>query len=86
MPRPARKVADRVGLALVDAGEDEALEAGAARVDHTERRVARARQRRRRFHDPLEHRIERELRADGDARVEQRAQAVGILEAHRRSF
>ena len=45
-------------------------------VDHAERRVPRARQLGRDLDEPLQDGVERELRADRDARLEQRAQAA----------
>ena len=67
----AREVADR-GLRLgVDAGGQEALELRAARVDHAERRVARAGQLGGGLDDPLEQRVERELRGERDPGLEQ---------------
>ena len=45
-------------------------------VDHAERRVARAGQLRRGLDELLQQRVERELRAERDARVDERAQAV----------
>jgi hypothetical protein len=81
----ARQFADGVGLSLLDSGEDEALQAYAARVDHAECCVACAREQGRCLDDSFEHRIEREFRADRDPRVEEGAQAIGILEPHGRS-
>ena len=46
----------------------------AARVDHAERRVARARQLGRRLDEPVQQCVERQLGADGEARFEQCAQ------------
>ena len=68
---PARTVADLPLGLLVDAGHEEALEACPGGVDHTERRVARAGQPRRRLHDPLEHGVEGQLGRDDDARLDE---------------
>jgi hypothetical protein len=48
----------------------------AGAVDDTERRVAGAGQLGSRLNKPLQHCVERELRGDGDARVEQCAQTM----------
>ena len=72
----ARQVTDRRPRLLIEAGRNEALERRSASVNYTECRVARPRQRRRRLDDPLQDRVERELGADRDPRLEQGAQPV----------
>ena len=76
MPAAARQVADRRVRLLVDAGRDEALERRAGLVDHPERGVARAGQRRGGLDDLLQQRVERQLGVERDAGVEQLAKAT----------
>jgi hypothetical protein len=47
-------------------------------VDQPERRVPRARQLRRRLHDPLRERVDRKLRAERDARIDEHPEAVEL--------
>ena len=83
MPRPRGSSPIARCVACVDAGGDESLEVRARGVDHAERRVARAGQLRRGLDELLQQRVERELRAERDARVDERAQAVaGGLDFH----
>ena len=72
-----RRVTDAGPRLLVDADGEEALEGGAGAVDHSERRVAGTGQRRGRLDDPLQQCVERELRAQRDARVDEDVQPVG---------
>ena len=75
MPRPrGSSPIARVRL-LVDAGGDEAFELRTRRVDDAERGVARAGQLRRGLDELLQQRVERELRAERDPRLDERAQA-----------
>jgi hypothetical protein len=62
----------------VDTVTDEALETGAARIDHPKRGVSCARHLRRRLRDPLEHDVEGELGADRDSRLHERPQTAGF--------
>ena len=55
---------------------EEALELRAAPVDHAERGVARAGELGGRLDEPLQERVERELRGERDACLDQRAQAI----------
>ena len=71
---PARQVADLRAQVVVDAVGDELLQLDPVRVDHAERRVASAGQLGRRLHEPVEQRVERQLRGDGESRREQRTQ------------
>ena len=73
---PARPLADQPLGVRVDAGDEEALEPCSRRIDHPERGVAGVGQLGRRLGDALEHRVERELAADGDACLDQRAEAL----------
>ena len=70
----ARQGADLGACVGVDAVRDELLEFRPARVDHPERRVAGARQLGRRLHEPVQQRIQRQLRTDDKAGGEQCAQ------------
>ena len=81
IPRPRRQIADRrVGL-RVDARRQEAFEPGPGLVDDAERRVPGAGELRRRLDELLQERVERELRAERDPRVDEDAQTVecGLL-------
>ena len=73
-PAAARHRADLGAGVGVDAVREELLQLRAARVDHAERRVARARQLGRRLHEPVQQGLERQLGADGEPGLEQRAQ------------
>ena len=73
---PARPLADQLLGVRVDAGDEEALEPRSRRIDHPERGVAGFGELGGRLGDELEHRVERELAADGDACLDQRAEAL----------
>ncbi len=60
----------------VDPRRQEALEARPVLVDDAERRIARARQLRRRFDELLQERVQRELGAERDSGVDQRTEAI----------
>ena len=66
----------------VDAGRQEALERLPGLVDHAERRVPGAGQLGRGLNDPLQERVERELGAQRDPRVNEDAEAV-VWSRHR---
>src|SRR5262249_7469982 len=76
---PARGVADRRVRLWVDPGGDEAFQPRAARGDHPKRSVAGARQLRGFLDEALQQRVERELGADRDACLDERAQPVLVL-------
>ena len=65
----------------VDAGRQEALEAVTGAVDDAQRRVAGTGELRSRLDELLEERVERELRAQRDASVDEDAETVecGLL-------
>ena len=71
---PARQVADLRAQVVVDAVGDELLQLDPVRVDHAERGIASAGQLGRGLHEPVEQRVERQLRGDGESRREQRTQ------------
>jgi hypothetical protein len=48
-------------------------------IDHCKRRVSSAGELGRRFDDPLEEGIEREFRAQGDARVDEDAEPIDLV-------
>ena len=73
---PARQLPDRGPRLGVDPGREEPLEALPGAVDHPEGRVTGARQRRRRLDDSLEQGIERELRGERDARLDEHPEAL----------
>jgi len=73
------KIADRPVCLLVDAGREEALQAAPLAVDDAERRVAGVGQLGRRLDDPLEHGVQRELRGQRDARLDEGVQAALML-------
>jgi hypothetical protein len=81
-----REIADRRVRLGVDPGGEEALQPLTGLVDHAERRVAGLRQLRGRLDDPLQERLQRELRAERDPRVHEDAEAVDLVAArgHRR--
>ena len=68
---PTREVADRRMRLGVDAGRQEALELRAAAVDHPEGSVAGAREVGGGPDQALEEHVERQLRRDRDARLEE---------------
>ena len=74
LPRGSSPIAARV--LGVDPGREEPLEALPGAVDHPEGRVTGARQRRRRLDDSLEQGIERELRGERDARLDEHTKAL----------
>ena len=77
-----RRVADlRLELGAHAVG-DEALEARAGGIDHSESRVARGGHSGGRFDDAPEHSVERQLRVDCDTRFDQRSQTLALT-AHR---
>ena len=71
---PARQVADDRARVVVDAVRDEPLEARTGRVDDAECDVSRTGDEGRRLDDPLENPVERELRADREAGLQECAQ------------
>ena len=72
-----REVADPSTRRVVDAGREEPLERAARAVDDAQRRIAGVRQRCRCLDDALQQGVERELRAQRDARVDEEVQPVG---------
>src|SRR6185436_5330155 len=70
-----------VGL-RIDPRSEEALELGAAAVDHTQRCITGARELRGRLDQPLQECIERQLRGDRNAGLDERAHA-GFVRADR---
>ena len=70
----AGQVADDRPCLVVDAVRDEALEARSRRVDDAERRVPGAGDERRRLDDALQDAVERQLRADREAGLQEGAQ------------
>src|SRR5204862_6217201 len=72
-----RQVADLPPRLRVDAGGDEALEARAAGIEYAESGISGTRQRGRGLDHLLEHRVERELRAERDARLDEGTRPVG---------
>jgi hypothetical protein len=66
-PAPPWELADRRVRLGIDARREEPLEALSGAVDHAERGIARGRQLCCGRHDPLEQRVERELRRQSDA-------------------
>ena len=68
---PAWKVADCRPRLGIDPGREEPLERGARSVDYTKRSVVRARQLGGRLGDPLQDHIERQLRAERDAGIDE---------------
>jgi hypothetical protein len=76
---PVREISDRGVRCGVDPGREEPLERLAGLVDHAQGRVARRGELRGRLDDPLEQRVERQLGAEGDARVDEHAQAVALV-------
>ena len=80
---PARQLADCRMRLGVDADRHKALEPFVRLVDYAERRVAGARQRRRRLRELVEHGIERELGGNGDAGLHESSDALvhgGIMD------
>ena len=78
MPAAVRHVADLARSRLVDPARDEPLEPLPARIEDAERRVLRVREVRGRLDELLEHRVERELRAERDPRLDERSRPVSI--------
>ena len=76
MPLAAGQLADRGVRLLVDPRRQEALELPAAAIDDTQGRIPGAGQLGGGRHEPLQERLERELRGDRHGRLEQRAQAA----------
>ena len=74
-----RKLPDRRVGFRIDPVRHEALQRGSRPVDDAERRVTGAGDPCRRLDDPLEERVERELRVDGDDRLDERSQTVWLL-------
>ena len=70
---PTREVADRRMRVGVDASRQEALELRAAGVDHAEGSVAGGREVGGGLDEALEEHVERQLRRDRDARLEEGA-------------
>ena len=75
-PAAVRQVADPLVCLVVDTGRQEALERAAGAVDHAQRGVLRAGQLGGGLDDPLQDRVERELRRDRDSGVDRSAPAV----------
>ena len=76
-PVPFGQVTDERVRRVVDPDRDELRQAGAGVVEHAERAVAGIDQPDRRLHDPPEHARRIEIRAEGEHRVEELAQAAG---------
>ena len=77
-PASARQLADLVRLLLIDSRVDEALEALATLVDHAKGRVAGAGQGSRRLGELQQQGIERQLRAERNAGLDEAAEALTV--------
>ena len=73
-----RKVADRGVRLVIDPSRHEPLEPLARHVDHPERRIPGAGQARRSLREKLKERVEGQLGAERDARVDQHAQTIEL--------
>ena len=74
----AGKIADRSTRFLVQPRRDEPLERPPAGVDDAQSRVPGTREARRRLDEALEEHVERELRAEGDARFDELLETVAV--------
>ena len=75
---PDGLVADRLALGGAQARGEEPLELHPRLVDDAERRIPRIGELRRHVDDPLEKRFERELRAEGDARIDEEPEPIAL--------
>ena len=79
-PAPERRLAELGPRSLVDPGRDEALEPEPALVEDTQRRIPRSGDRSDRVDNALEQIVERQLRAERDARVDQATKTIRLRE------
>jgi hypothetical protein len=82
-PAAVRRVADRRLSLLIDPGDDELRERAAGLVDHPERRVRGPGQLGCGFDDPLQDSVERQLRGERNARVDDCPQTIHLGHAAR---
>jgi len=75
-PPAAWEISDRRMRLGVDAGRQEALQTRPRLVDHPQRRIPRSGQLHGGLDELLQERVQRERRAEGDAGIDERAEAV----------